>query len=391
MNKDKLSLIIFPGFFLPHVGGLETHVDEFTKYLSKKEEYSITIFAPNIPNTKEEEIIHNKVKVIRYPALELVSNFPIPKFWLPRFWKLFFSLNKEKASIIMTRTRFFTNSLLGVIFSKIRLRKRIKLVHVEHGSGFVKLASKFKTNVAYLYDKTFGKIVFKASDRIVPISEAVNSFVKKEFTQKKLSPVIRRGVDFEIYSKVKENKQLKNKFKGKTILTFVGRLYKWKGVENSIKAYMDLPEKIRKKTVFLIVGYGEDLDRLKELAKNCEGIYFLGKRDFKDTISILNLSDIYVHSAYAGGGLSNSLLQAMYCNCACVASPNEGANEVVFDKKTGLLLEDNSVQNLKYGIIEMIENNSLKNSCSKAGKEYIKKEYDWEKVVEAYEKVFREI
>jgi len=45
----KIKLIIFPGYYVPHIGGLETHVDEFVKYLSVDENYDIYIFAPNIP------------------------------------------------------------------------------------------------------------------------------------------------------------------------------------------------------------------------------------------------------------------------------------------------------------------------------------------------------
>ncbi|HIP16303.1 MAG TPA: glycosyltransferase family 1 protein, partial [Methanothermococcus okinawensis] len=41
-----INLIIFPGYYVPHIGGLETHVDEFVKYLSEYKEFNIYIFAP---------------------------------------------------------------------------------------------------------------------------------------------------------------------------------------------------------------------------------------------------------------------------------------------------------------------------------------------------------
>ncbi len=244
MKKTKIKLIIFPGFFLPHIGGVETHVDEFCKYLSKKNDYEITIFAPNIPNSKEKEIIHNRVKVLRYPAFELVSNWPVPKFWTVKFWKMYSKLYKEDFDITMTRTRFFTNSFLGLFFSKFRF-KQTKLIHVEHGSEFVKLESKFKSFLAYTYDMIFGRLIFLMSDKTIAISKTVQDFIYQNFLNEKKHEVqiIKRGVDFEIYKKTKADLNLKKKFKDKIIMGFVGRLYKWKGVENSIDAYKRLDEK----------------------------------------------------------------------------------------------------------------------------------------------------
>lgn len=391
--KKKTKLIIFPGNFLPHVGGLETHVDEFVKYLSRKN-YEITIFVPNIVLAKEDEIIYDGVRVLRYPAFEAVLNFPVPKFWSLKFWKMFFSLYGKNFDIVMTRTRFFTNSFLGAFFAKFRL-KRIKLVHVEHGSEFVKLSSRFKSFVALVYDMTFGKFVFFLADKNIAISDAVYSFVSSNFVdvKKEKVPVIRRGVDFDFYRDIDLDLDLKRKFKGKTIITFLGRLYKWKGVENSIEAYKLLPEDMRKKSVFLIVGYGEDFDRLKELSGEFldNGIYFLGKKDFKDAISILKSTDIYLHSAYAGGGLSNSLLQAMYCSCCVVASPHEGAKEVVVDLKTGILLRDNSSDELAQGLKRVFENKSLQEKYSNNAHKYIEENFSWGNVIESYEKEFENL
>ena len=105
-----LRLIIFPGNFLPHVGGLETHVDEFCDELSKNPNYDITIFSPNVSKGKERERIHKGVKVLRYPAFELTSNYPFPQFWRPKFYSMLFSLYRKDFDIVMTRTRFFSNS-----------------------------------------------------------------------------------------------------------------------------------------------------------------------------------------------------------------------------------------------------------------------------------------
>jgi glycosyltransferase involved in cell wall biosynthesis len=394
MKKDKINLIIFTGYFLPHIGGLETHVDEFTKYLSKDKKYNITIFAPQIPNeSKRKEIIHNNVKVIRYPAFEIISNFPIPKFWSYRFWKLYFSLYKKQYDIVMTRTRFFFNSFLGLVFSKFRF-KRIKLIHVEHGSSFVILESKFKTKVAKLYDLTIGKLVFKLANKNIAISLAVQNFMCKEFNLKKKEvPIIRRGIDIKYINKFKEDKQVREKYKDKVILCYIGRLYKWKGLANAIEAYKNLSKTLQSKSVFIIGGYGEDLERLKKLSGEYldKNIIFLGKIEYGKNFSLMKSSHIHIHSAYPGGGLSSTLLQFMYCKNAVIASPHEGAKEVIINDKNGVLLKNNSVSELKRGMEIVIKNQKLREKYSKESKKYIEENFNWDRVVDKYEKIFEEV
>ncbi|AAB99071.1 TPA: glycosyltransferase family 4 protein [Methanocaldococcus jannaschii] len=388
----KIKLIIFPGYYIPHIGGLETHVDEFTKHLSEDENYDIYIFAPNIPKYKEFEIRHNNVKVYRYPAFEIIPNYPVPNIFNIKFWRMFFNLYKIDFDIVMTRTRFFSNTLLGFIFAKLRFKKK-KLIHVEHGSAFVKLESEFKNKLSYFYDKTIGKLIFKKADYVVAISKAVKNFILENFVNDKDIPIIYRGLEIEKIESIGEDKKIKEKFKNKIKLCFVGRLYKWKGVENIIKAYVDLPKDLKEKIILIVVGYGEDLERLKKLAGNYlnNGIYFTGKVDFEKAIAIVKASDIYIHSSYKGGGLSSSLLQAMCCGKAIVASPYEGADEVVIDGYNGILLKDNSPEEIKRGIIKLIENNNLRKIYGENAKNFIKENFNWKKSVKEYKKIFERL
>ena len=389
----RIRLIIFPGYYVPHIGGLETHVDEFAKYLANDENYDIYIFAPNIPKCKDFEIRHNNVKVYRYPAFEIISNYPIPNIFNIKFWKMFFNLYKLNFDIVMTRTRFFSNTFLGFFFAKFRLNRKNKLIHVEHGSAFIKVENEFTNKLAYFYDKIIGKIIFKKSDCVIAISKAVKEFIVENFINGEGGediPIIYRGLEIKYIKSIKENNDIKERFKNKLKLCFVGRLYKWKGVENIIKAYEMLPTDIKEKTVLIIVGYGEDIERLKKLSGDYldNNVYFTGKKDFKDAIGTVKACDIYIHSSYRGGGLSSSLLQAMCCGSAIVASPYEGGDEVIINENTGILLKDNSPNDIKNGIIKLVNNNDLIEIYGRNAKKFIKDNFDWRSSVEKYKKIF---
>ncbi len=374
-----MKILIFSPYYPPHIGGLESHADEFNKHLSQKG-VDITVFTPRLPeDAPETEIKYNNVKIIRFPAFEIISNYPLPKFWTKKYQELRREINTKNFDIVISRTRFFNTSLMAMVYAKT---KKIKWIHIEHGSDFVKLSSGFKTFVAKLYDYTFGSLVFKFSDINVSISKTVNEFVKK--FDKRNSPVIYRGLDFKKIDNINQDPEIKEKFEGKIIISFAGRLYKWKGVENTVKAIKSLPEKIKSKIVFLVLGDGEDYARIKKLVGEDKSIEMFGSLKWEKVISILKITDIYVHSSLPGGGLSTSLLEAMYSKCAVIATPNEGADEVIQDNENGLLIENSDPKTISKKIIELIEDKDKIGLFSEKASKKTLDFFTWDKSIEKY-------
>ncbi|MCX6780332.1 MAG: glycosyltransferase family 4 protein [Candidatus Magasanikbacteria bacterium] len=374
-----MKLLIFCPYYPPHIGGLESHADEFNKHLAQKG-VEIVVFTPRLPKSAtEKELIHEKVQIIRFPAFEIIANYPLPKFWSPKFWSFFIGLFRQKFDIVISRTRFFNTSLLALVYAKI---KKIRWIHIEHGSDFVQLSSNFKTFVAKIYDYVFGFLIFHLSDRNISISKAVQNFVKK--FDKRESPIIYRGLDFENIDKVAPDLEIKKRFEDKIIISFVGRLFKWKGVEKTILAIKSLPEDIKKKIVFLIIGDGEDFNHLRKVAKNEPSIILIGTVPREKAIGILKITDIYVHSAYAGGGLSTSLLEAMYCQCAIIATPNEGADEVIEDKRNGILIEKPDAQMIMEKMVDLIANKEKIELYANSAKDKVRESFFWEKTIVNY-------
>jgi hypothetical protein len=58
---------------------------------------------------------------------------------------------------------------------------KLKWVHLEHGSDYVKLSSPFKNKISYLYDRIIGKWIFKHADQVLAISKASKKFIVQEF------------------------------------------------------------------------------------------------------------------------------------------------------------------------------------------------------------------
>ncbi|MEK7106143.1 MAG: glycosyltransferase, partial [Patescibacteria group bacterium] len=135
-----MKLLIFSPYYPPHRGGLETHSDEFNKHFSKRG-VAITVFTPHLPlESSAEEIVHENVSVIRFPAIELIHNYPIPAFWKKDFWILWAKIKKSSPEIIISRTRFFFPSLMA---GYLAWKKNLPWVHIEHGSDFAQFESTY--------------------------------------------------------------------------------------------------------------------------------------------------------------------------------------------------------------------------------------------------------
>lgn len=380
-----MKIIVFSPYYPPHIGGLESHSDEFNKHLARTG-VDIIVFTPRIPTTSNiEETKYERVKIIRYPAFEIISNYPVPQFWNPQFWEQFINLFHSNFDIVISRTRFFLSSILALVYAKLT---RTHWIHIEHGSDFVQLSSSFKSAIAKIYDYTFGRIIFRCSDQNIAISRAVQKFIAKFDTRK--SPVIYRGIDFESINAILPDEAIRMQYTGKIIISTAARLYKWKGIEFSVEAIRNLPTEIQSKLVFLIIGDGEDFPRLKKLSEGLP-IEMLGNLPREKVIALLKSSDIYIHSSLPGGGLSTSLLEAMYCHCAVIATKNEGADEIVRNEQNGLLIDVPEEKNTAQKICTLINNPEQRNLLVRNAAHDVRKQFDWQNTIQKYMDIFKSL
>src|SRR4029450_13793800 len=79
-------------------------------------------------------------------------------------------------------------------------------------------------------------------------------------------------------------------------------------------------------------------------------VIFTGSLPRPEVIACLKQCDIYIHSSLPGGGLSTSLLEAMACGLPPIATPYEGADEIVQDGVSGILVTEATPEALNRAI-----------------------------------------
>jgi len=155
------------------------------------------------------------------------------------------------------------------------------------------------------------------------------------------------------------------------IVLSVGRLDSWKRVDRLITA---LPEVISmyKDVKVLILGEGSQRQRLEELSHGLgvsEYIKFLGAIKRDEVTKYMNAADVFV-SFYDFSNLSNALLEAMVC-AKCIVTLNVGTtNEVIKNRETGILVDSNSLNKLPEIILEVLNDDNLRESLGKNARSY---------------------
>lgn len=150
--------------------------------------------------------------------------------------------------------------------------------------------------------------------------------------------VIPNGVDLNKYSPGLS--YVKSQFRAKRLFVYVGRIATEKNVEALLKAWKHI--NMGEESKLLIVGDGPLKPSLEPFYGPEYGIHWLGfVADEAQRIDILRAADVFVLPSLVEG-LSLSLLEAMACGIACIAT-DAGADGEVLEDGAGVVLNTQGV------------------------------------------------
>ncbi len=138
-----------------------------------------------------------------------------------------------------------------------------------------------------------------------------------------------------------------------------------------------------------IVGDGYLKEQLELLAAELgirEQILFVGRVD--DVATYLEKLQIGVNCSDSEG-LSNALLEYMFKGVAVVATKVGGSPELLEGGKAGLLVPPDDAGALSEALISLIDNSDLRQSVSAYAREYVEKNYSWDKCLAEHDAVYR--
>lgn len=176
-------------------------------------------------------------------------------------------------------------------------------------------------------------------DRVIVFSQIQRELLARMGVPEQNIAVIPNGVDIDKYSP--GSSQVKAEFKVDRLFVYQGRIAPEKNVEALLRAWKQAEMEPNSK--LLIVGDGPLKSSLEPFYGPEHNINWLGfVADENRRIEILRGADVFVLPSLVEG-LSLSLLEAMACGLACIAT-EVGADGEVMEKGAGVILNTKTVR-----------------------------------------------
>lgn len=359
------------------IGGIETHTDGLSRYLSKHDGIELYVITFGDGN-KQFKKANLKIYVIS-KALHLFSS-PIGTLRLQKI------IRKINPDIILVHGTYIPYSFIALFF-----RRKYPMVLTIHGVMKKEITYHRRRKLLFcrlLIDKVIEKYVVNKIQNII----AVSLHIKNEISNmtKSTIRVIQNGIDFEAIQNVQQRKSLAH-----PCILFIGELSKLKGVDLLIQAIPIIKKVVPNIHVF-IGGTGPQAEELKELVKELKvekNAEFLGFVSGDEKYSYYKSADICAFpSTYDPFGIV--VLEAMACGKPVIVSCVNGVQLplpfMMEDGKTGLLFKSGNIEDLAEKVIILLENEELRKKMGDAGRASAK-EFSWDKIAEQTIGVYKSI
>jgi len=232
--------------------------------------------------------------------------------------------------------------------------------------------------------------VLNDADKAFAVSETLKRIAVKDWNAdgKKIS-IIPNGVDIKIFNRDVEPYGIKERFGEKSpIITFVGALGPWHGIQNLISA-IPLVLKENPEAKFLIVGKAkeystEQLTGMVEELRLGDAVHFFGSVAHEDIPRILVESDIGVapYSNLDFGFSPLKIFEYMACALPVVCSDLPSTREIVENGKDGVLVKSWIKEDLANALVDLISNEQKRKRIGEEGRKKAIDNYTWEKCTE---------
>ncbi len=291
--------------------------------------------------------------------------------------KLFLAIKRARPSLIHCNSATTRYTLCSALAAKLWRIPFVWHVRVVSSAGWRdKLISSLCTKIIAIsraVEKRFNRIAGK--NKVVMIHNAVDTMLFKP------------GLDVEY---LRDEFQIE---KNRKIVGIFSRLDPWKGHRLFLEAARDIHRKFPK-TIFLVVGEGEK-GYEAEVVKYADEqglkteVIFTGFR--KDIPELMNLCHIVVNPSAEPEPFGRTLIEAMACGKAVVATKMGGPLEVIEDEVSGVLVAGKNAKMLAQACIQLLENREKAEEMGLKGRERAIKLFSAERATKKIEEIYEEL
>jgi glycosyltransferase involved in cell wall biosynthesis len=370
-----VRIIQASSYFYPHIGGVETHVLELAQSL-QDQGHEVIVLCAAVPKSDPEEDL-NGLRIYRFPALDLP--------YIPFIHALRRRIAQFSADVIHSHypPPFMSHGAVkGLPGVPHVLTYHCDLEIPDHIAN-LRIPNIFKRSIITANNSLYARPALDAVNKIIATTQsyAESSALLRDYQYE----VVPNGVSLQSFDRLNDTNE-----RGAKQVLFVGRLSSVKGIDYLIKA-AKIVLKQHEDATFLIVGDGEERQRLKTLAKGYENsIKFCGHISRRSLIHLYKSSAVLVLPSFTRlEAFGVVLLEAMACETPVIASQIPGVLDVIGDG--GFLVKPCSSQSIAAAIQNIFENPANARRMGKKGRQLVEQKYDWQIVAQQVQGVYSKV
>lgn len=261
-------------------------------------------------------------------------------------------------------------------------REGIPVVHTEHGKHYQTAKSRW-----------LGWIAGRLTSHFVCVSQDIaDDLIERGIVAAARVKVVRNGINVQRFYAASRDSTVRDELnigEDEFVIGTVGRVSKVKRQDVLVRAFAELCSR-RSDVHLVIVGDGPERNTLEQLASELKldgRIHFTGFRD--DRERFLGAMDVFALTSESEG-MPLVILEAWSAGLPVVSSEVGGVPEIVEHNKTGLLFPHEDITKLADILTDLVENETRRRELSKAGRNKVVQEYEFDVMLEQYEQIYRQ-
>jgi glycosyltransferase involved in cell wall biosynthesis len=338
-------------FILPtlHAGGAENYALRFIRHTNSKFQFTV------LSLRREKGDLHQQFSELGVRIIYM----PIGYFNLRRAWKLYDIFRHYKFDAVGT----FNGNFGGIPLLVAKLAGiplRIALYRRSTNAFSNSLGKK-------VYSKFINRLVYWNSTNILSNSEfALKNFFPAEYKGDSKFQIINNGVDSSVFSPVKDNGFLREKYNLPLNRFIIGHVGRFDPAKNHVTILKVAAQLVRKdpKLFFVFCGKHTDSERFREIVKG-----YLPDSNYEILGLQSNLNEIYpcfdlFYFPSITEGQPNALIEAMLCGLPVIASDIPPIKELLQDNFQNYLVSPLAVDEAARKIESFVNRKELvESSC----------------------------
>lgn len=380
-EKNTRGICMVIAHFPPTVGGTEKQAESLAHYLQKRG-YQILVATMRLPGESAYEG-SNGLEVYRLLSY-IRSRRCSPLFLISLI--VFLMKERKKYGVIhahLASSPAVVSAVIGLIWGK----KRILKLGASREYGDVATSKRTWRGRIKLW------LLKKSVQKFIVTNQEMKDELLTQGFRAEVIECIPNGVDTDEFVPLKkcdvENIKKEMGLEGKRFVVFIGRLEPQKNVSTLIKAWAELKDEFPH--ILLIIGEGSARDHLRDLVKVWnmeERVIFIGKVSPKEISRYHQLADLFVLPSLSEG-ISNSLLEAMSCGQAVLATSIGGNYDVIEDEVDGLLFSPGDACDLSRKLVRLLQDEEKRELLGRKAREKVVKRYSLYFVASRYSELYR--